>query len=70
MFKDMLHDPEAMKVIERVSSKLIYFLSSGNLDYYYESIQSLEKLDYMGFTKEVADNLHMELSKLLDMEEE
>lgn len=42
MFKDMMHDPEAMKVIERVSPMLMYFLSTGNQDYFYESIQSLE----------------------------
>ena len=70
MFKDMMHDPEAMKVIERVSPMLMYFLSTGNQDYFYESIQSLEKLFYMGFTREIVDNLRIELSKLLDMEEE
>lgn len=63
-------DPEAMKVIERVSPMLMYFLSTGNQDYFYESIQSLEKLFYMGFTREIVDNLRTELSKLLDMEEE
>ena len=69
MFKDMMHDPEAMKVIERVSPMLMYFLSTGNQDYFYESIQSLEKLFYMGFTREIVDNLSAELSKLMDMEE-
>ena len=34
MFKDMMHDPEAMKVIERVSPMLMYFLSTGNQDYF------------------------------------
>lgn len=70
MFKDMMHDPEAMNVIERVSPMLMYFLSTGNEDYFYESIQSLEKLSYMGFTGEMVDNLRTELSKLMDMEEE
>lgn len=70
MFKDMMHDPEAMKVIERVSPMLMYFLSTGNEDYFYESIQSLEKLSYMGFTREMVDNLRAELLKLMDMEEE
>lgn len=69
MFKDMMHDPEAMKVIERVSPMLMYFLSTGNQDYFYESLQSLEKLSYMGFTREIVDNLSAELSKLMDMEE-
>lgn len=69
MFKDMMHDPEAMKVIERVSPMLMYFLSTGNQDYFYESLQSLEKLSYMGFTREIVDNLSAELSKLIDMEE-
>ena len=31
--------------------------------------QSLEKLSYMGFTREIVDNLSAELSKLMDMEE-
>lgn len=69
MFKDMMHDPEAMKVIERVSPMLMYFLSTGNQDYFYESLQSLEKLSYTGFTREIVDNLSAELSKLMDMEE-
>ena len=69
MFKDMMQDPEAMKVIERVSPMLMYFLSTGNQDYYYESLQSLEKLFYMGFTKDVVDRLKEELAVLLDTEE-
>lgn len=68
MFKDMMHDPEAMKVIERVSPMLMYFLSTGNKDYFYESLHSLEKLFYMGFTGEMVGNLKTELYKLKDME--
>ena len=34
-----------------------------------KSLQSLEKLSYMGFTREIVDNLSAELSKLMDMEE-
>ncbi len=70
MFKDMMHDSEAMQVIERVSPMLMYFLSTGNKDYFFESLHSLEKLFYMGFTGEVVDKLRKELYKLKDMEEE
>lgn len=68
MFKDMMHDPEAMQVIERVSPMLMYFLSTGNKDYFYESLHGLEKLSYMGFTGEMINNLKTELYKLKDME--
>lgn len=39
MFKDMMHDPEAMKVIERVSPMLMYFLSTGNQDYFMKAFR-------------------------------
>lgn len=65
-----MQDPEAMKVIERVSPMLMYYLSTGNQDYFYESLQGLEKLTYMGFTKEMVENLGHELSTLMNVDEE
>ena len=61
LFKDMVKDPEAMKVIERVSPLLQWFLGSGNQDYLYESLTTLQNMFYMGFTKEMIDELTKEL---------
>ena len=47
----MMHDPEAMKVIERVSPMLMYFLSTGNQDYFMRASRAWKKLFYMGFTQ-------------------
>ena len=56
----------------RMGGKYVFTGSTKHIDHLKKSvrIQSLEKLFYMGFTREIVDNLRTELSKLLDMEEE
>jgi alpha-L-rhamnosidase len=66
LFKDMMQDEQAMKVIERVSPLLQYFLGSGNQDFLYESLTTLNNLFYMGFSKEMIDNLTSELMKIYE----
>jgi alpha-L-rhamnosidase len=66
LFKDMMQDEQAMKVIERVSPLLQYFLGIGNQDFLYESLTTLNNLFYMGFSKEMIDNLTSELMKIYE----
>ena len=68
LFKDMVKDPKAMAVIERVSPLLQWFLGSGNQDYLHESLTTLQNMFYMGFTKEVIDALTKELTAIYDEE--
>ena len=68
LFKDMIDDPKAMEIIERVSPMLNWFLSTGNQDYLYESLTTLQNMFYMGFTKDVIYNLSKELLAIFDEE--
>ena len=68
LFKDMVKDPKAMAVIERVSPLLQWFLGSGNQDYLHESLTTLQNMFYMGFTKDVIDALTKELTTIYDEE--
>lgn len=68
MFKDMMQDEKAMDVIQRVSPMLMHFLSTGNEDYFYESVNSMKRLTFMGFKEEEIANLERELTSLMDIE--
>lgn len=62
LFKDMLDDKEAMKIIHEDSPLLEYFLSQE--DYKYESLSTLSKMFFMGFTDEMIGKLKEDLMKL------
>ncbi len=64
MFKDMVQDPEAMKIIERVSPMLQFFLTSGNQDFLHDSLDTIMGMSYMGFTQESVQKLTDELLKI------
>lgn len=66
MFKDMMQDEKAQAIIERVSPLLGYFLGSGNEDFLYESLDTLEGMSYMGFQKEEIEKLTKELTEIYD----
>ncbi|HAJ15029.1 MAG TPA: hypothetical protein DCL24_01900 [Erysipelotrichaceae bacterium] len=66
LFNDMMKDPEAMKIIERMSPLLQYFLTTGNEDFYYESLDTLMGMSYLGFKQEEVLALGHELVKLHD----
>ncbi len=66
LFKDMMQDARAMEVIERVSPLLQYFLGTGNQDFLHESLTTLQNMFYMGFSKEMIDNLTEELTKIYE----
>ncbi len=64
MFKDMVQDPEAMKVIERVSPMLQFFLTSGNEDFLHDSLDTIMGMSFMGFKEEDVQKLTEELLKI------
>ena len=71
LFKDMMKDEKAMSIIERVSPMLMHFLSTGNEDYFFESLDTIKRLTFMGFRPEEIDQLSRELTGLVkDMEDE
>lgn len=66
MFKDMMKDEEAMQIIERVSPLLQYFLSTGNEDFLYDSLDTLMGMSFMGFKQEDVEKLMEELLQIYD----
>lgn len=66
MFKDMMQDEQAMKIIERVSPLLQYFLSTGNEDFLYDSLDTLMGMSFMGFKQEDVEKLTDELLAIYD----
>lgn len=64
LFKDMMQNPKAMEIIDRVSPLLQHFLSSGDEEFLHESLTTLEGMFFLGFSKEMIDNLTAELTKL------
>ena len=66
LFKDMMKDEKAMAIIERVSPMLMHFLSTGNEDYFFESLDTIRRLTFMGFRPEEIDELSRELTGLIE----
>ena len=66
LFKDMMKDEKAMAIIERVSPMLMHFLSTGNQDYFFESLDTMKRLTFMGFRPEEIDELSKELTSLVE----
>lgn len=66
LFKDMLQDESALQIIERVSPLLQYFLSSGNEDFLHQSLTTLHKMSYMGFSEELIGRLAEGLTRLYE----
>lgn len=66
LFKDMMKDEKAMLIIERISPMLMHFLSTGNQDYFFESLDTMKRLTFMGFRTEEIDELSKELTSLVE----
>ena len=60
----MMQNPKAMEIIDSVSPLLQHFLSSGDEEFLHESLTTLEGMFFLGFSKEMIDNLTAELTKL------
>lgn len=66
LFKEMVQDEKAMESIERVSSMLQHFLVSGDEEFLHESLDTLEGMSFLGFSKEMIRNLTNELTKIYE----
>lgn len=67
IFKEMMKDEEALAVIGKESPKLLQLISTGKKDFLYESLQTMKRLTFAGFTKEELNRLEEELLKLEDV---
>ncbi len=66
LFNDMLKDPQAMEIIDRVSPLLAWFLTTGNEDFYYESLSTIMGMSYMGFKEEEVERLAREICAIYE----
>ncbi len=66
LFNDMMKDPKAIEIIEHVSPLLGWFLSTGNEDFFYESLDTLMGMSYMGFKQEEVERLAEELCEIYE----
>lgn len=64
LFKDMMQNPKALEIIERISPLLQHFLGSGDEEFLNESLATLERMSFLGFSQEMIDELTLELTKL------
>lgn len=65
MFKDMLHDEQAVAVIKSTCPMLMWFLGSGNEDFLCETPETLMNMGFMGFRAEDVKKLQGELTKII-----
>ena len=61
-----MKDEKAIAIIERLSPMLMHFLSTGNEDYFFESLDTIRRLTFMGFRPEEIDELSRELTSLIE----
>lgn len=66
LFKEMMQNPKAMEVIDRISPLLQHFLGSGDEEFLNESLATLEGMSFLGFSPDVIENLALELTKLAE----
>lgn len=66
LFKDMVHNPKAMEMIERISPFLHHFLESEDEEYLHESLATLKNMFFLGFSKEMIEELTFELTQLYE----
>ncbi len=66
LFKDMVQDESAMKIIERISPMLQQFLISGDEEFLHESLNTLKGMSFLGFSPEMIQNLTDELTHIYE----
>lgn len=66
LFKDMMQDEKAKKIIERISPLLQHFLSTEDPEFLNESLDTLKGMFFMGFSDDEVNRLESELTKLID----
>ena len=68
LFKEMLKNPEALKIIDRISPLLQHFLGSGDEEFLNESLTTLKGMSFLGFSETEINKLTEELIKLKEGE--
>lgn len=66
LFKEMVENPAALEIIERVSPPLHHFLADGDEEFLNESTATLSRMSFLGFSEEMSENLAAELTKLTE----
>ena len=66
LFKEMVENPAALEIIERVSPPLHHFLADGDEEFLNESTATLSRMSFLGFSEEMTENLAYELTKLTE----
>lgn len=66
LFKDMMQNPRALEIIDRISPLLQHFLESGDEEFLNESVATLAGMSFLGFSEELVESLAMELTKLYE----
>lgn len=64
LFKDMMQNPKALEIIDRISPLLQHFLGSGDEEFLHESLATLEGMSFLGFSPQMVEELTMELTRL------
>lgn len=64
LFKEMMRNPQALEIIDRISPLLQHFLGSGDEEFLNESIATLAGMSFLGFSEEMVENLAVELTQL------
>lgn len=64
LFKDMMQNPKALEIIDRISPLLQHFLSSGDEEFLNESLVTLSGMSFLGFSEEMVEQLARELTQL------
>ena len=66
LFKEMVKNPRAMEIIDRVSPLLQHFLSTGNEEFLNESLLTLAGMSFLGFGEDEIETLGLELTGLVE----
>lgn len=66
LFKDMMQDPKALEIIDRISPLLQHFLGSGDEEFLHESLGTLKSMSFLGFSEEEVQKLSDELTMIAE----
>ena len=68
LFKEMMQNPKALEIIDRISPLLQHFLGSGDEEFLNESLATLSGMSFLGFSEESVEMLTKELTRLKEEE--
>lgn len=66
LFKDMMKDPKALEIIDRISPLLQHFLSGGDEEFLHESLETLKGMAFLGFSEDEIQKLTEELIRIAE----